>query len=178
MALPTTRPAFENLGSRHDRKAFDCGEASLNNYLQRYARQNADRNLGITHVVVSVPGAAKILGYYTLLARHINRELFPDPRGLTPDGVGVVLLGRLAVDQTAQGQGIGTAILSRAIHQTEVAASQIGIKALVVHALTDRARDWYAKFGFEPLQDDPHHLYLTVELIRTLVANDGNKNAG
>ena len=71
------RPVFEKLAPYHDRKAFDCGDASLNAYLQRYARQNTERNLGITHVAVSAPKQARILGYYTLLSRSLERDLIP-----------------------------------------------------------------------------------------------------
>lgn len=162
------RPFFEHLAAHHDRPGFDCGEPSLNAYLQRYARQNAERNLGITHVAVAAPGDAAILGYYTLLSRDIERELFPRPKTLSPDGVGVVLLGRLAVSSAAQRQRIGTAMLLRAIRQVEAAAQNIGINALVVHALTDRARQWYLNFEFQPLADDPHHLFLSVAAIREL----------
>lgn len=160
------RPFFERLDARHDRAAFDCGEPSLNGYLQRYARQNTERNLGITHVALAAPGETAILGYYTLLSREVERELFPRPKTLSPDGVGVVLLGRLAVSLEAQGQRIGTTMLLRALRQTEAAARNIGINALVVYALNERARQWYLNFEFQPLSDDPHHLFLSVEAIR------------
>lgn len=159
---------FERLATYHNRKAFNCGEPSLNGYLQRYAKQNTERYLGITHVVVAEPQHSTILGYYTLLSRDIERELFPRSKTLSPDGVGVVLLGRLAVDQGAQGQGIGTAMLLRAMRQTEAAAQNIGINALIVHALNEPAREWYVKFGFKTLLDDPNHLYLSVDTIRAL----------
>ena len=165
MATPSY-PVFERLAAHHDRKAFDCGEPSLNTYLQRYARQNTDRNLGITHVAVAAPQSPVILGYYTLLSRDIERELFPRPKLLSPDGVGVVLLGRLAVSLEAQGQRIGTAMLLRALRQTEAAAQNIGINAFVVHALNERVRQWYLNFEFQSLSDDPNHLFLSIEAIR------------
>ena len=164
----TQRLCFEHLGPHHDRKAFDCGEASLNTYLQRYARQNAKRNLGITHVAVAAPQDSRILGYYTLLTRTVERELFPRSNTLSPDGVGVVLLGRMAVDRSAQGQRIGTLMLLRALRQTEAAARNIGINAIVVSALNDRARQWYAGFEFQRLSDDPNHLFLSIQAIREL----------
>ena len=80
----------------------------------------------------------------------------------------MVLLGRLAVDQSAQGLRIGTAMLLRAMRQTEAAAQNIGLNALVVYALNERVRDWYLKFGFKTLLDDPQHLYLPVDTIRAL----------
>lgn len=163
-----TLPAFEPLASHHDRTAFDCGEPSLNLYLQRYARQNASRNFGVTHVAVARLGDAHILGYYTLLARSFERAPWPDANKLPPDGVGVALLGRLAVDSAAQGQQLGTTMLLRALRQTEIAAQTLGIYALVVDALNERVRAWYEGFGFEPFLDDPNHLFLTVSAIKAL----------
>ncbi len=160
--------AFQILADHHDRAAFDCGEPSLNLFLQRQAKQNADRNLGVTHVVVGKPGDARILGYYTLVTRHIERDAMPRANRFPQDGIGVVLLGRLGVDKSAQGQRIGTAMLARAIEQIEGAAQTVGIHALVVHALNDHARDWYLKvgFGFAELMSNPRHLYLSIETIR------------
>ena len=162
------RPFFEPLGAHHNRKGFDCGEPALNAYLQRYARQNADRNLGVTHVAVAAPMSADILGYYTLLTRSVERELFPRANTLAPDGVGVVLLGRLAVSQAAQNQRIGSTMLLRAMRQTAAASLDIGIHALIVDALNERVRNWYVGFGFQELADDKNHLFLSVRAIREL----------
>ena len=164
-------PTFERLAAHHDRASFDCGEATLNLFLQRLARQNASRNFGVTHVAVAAPGDAQILGYYTLLVRSVERAPWPQSNKLPPDGVGVVLLGRLAVDQSAQGRRLGTTMLLRALRQTEIAAQTLGIYALVVDALNDRAHEWYLGFGFEPFTDDPNHLFLTVSAITELKLN-------
>lgn len=161
---------FEPLGAHHDRAGFDCGEASLNEFLQQRARQNAERNLDVTHVVVTDPGETAILGYYTLLVRSIERESFASAKKLPPGEIGVALLARLAVSRTAQAQGIGTQMLLRAIVQTERAARDLGIHALVVHALHESAKAWYLglDFGFELLTDNPLHLCLSVGKIRQL----------
>lgn len=162
-------PIFERLQAHHDRPSFDCGKPVLNQFLQRQARQNADRNVGITHIAVAEVGDADILAYYTLLTRVVAAEIIPSTK--LPSGeIGVVLLGRLAVDRAAQGQGLGRLCLLRAITQVERAAQDIGIYALVLDALDEEARAWYLSlaFGFEPLRDDPNHLYLAVETIRQL----------
>lgn len=166
MNLP---PYFEPLQTHHDRSIFDCGKPVLNQFLQRQARQNAERSLGVTHVAVAAAGDRKILAYYTLLTRTVDAEIVPSkklPRG----EIGVVLLGRLAVDESAQGMGLGKLCLLRAMTQVEYAARQIGIYALVVDALDEEARAWYLHldFGFQCLQDDPNHLYLPLEMIRQL----------
>jgi GNAT superfamily N-acetyltransferase len=167
-------PAIELLAAYHDRNDFDCGYESLNRFLREQARQNADRYLGVTHVAVPAPGEAKVLGYYTLLTRTIEREIIPHAKKLPSGPIGVVLLGRLAVDKRAQGQGLGTRMLLRALLQTERAARDIGIHALVLDAFDDTARAWYLKidFGFQELLDDPRHLFLPVATIRQIGLQD------
>ena len=162
-------PVVELLQPFHDRKLFDCGKPALNEFLQRHARQNADRNLGVTHVVVPSSGSPHILGYYTLVTRTVDSGIVPT-KGLPKGPVGVVLLGRLAVDQRSQGQGIGKLMLLRALRQTEETSRVIGIHALVLDALDDSAVEWYISlgWGFQPLQDDTRHLFLPVATIRKL----------
>ena len=168
-----TPPVFERLQAHHDRPRFDCGKPALNHFLQRQARQNADRNVGITHVAVAEMGDAKVLAYYTLLSRVVDAGIVPNKK-LPQGDIGIALLGRLAVDLTAQGQGLGKLCLLRAMTQVERAAQEIGIYALVLDALDAEARAWYLHlpFGFEPLQDDPNHLYLPVETIRQLASGE------
>lgn len=160
-------PDFEILSAHHDRMAFECGKPELNFFLQRQARQNAERDVGVTHVAVAAPGDTKILAYYTLVTRTVDAAIIPTkklPRG----NVGVVLLGRLAVDRSAQGRGIGQICLTRAMLQVERASREIGIYALVLDALDNEARDWYLRLdvGFQVLLDDPRHLFLPVSTIR------------
>ena len=162
-------PIFEHLQSYHDRQKFDCGKMALNHFLQRQARQNADRNVGVTHVAVTAADESRILAYYTLLTRVIEAEIVPDKK-LPKGEIGVALLGRLAVDLTVQEQGMGKLCLLRAISQVEIAAREIGIYALVLNALDEQARSWYLRLdvGFQTLTDDLNHLYLPVETIRQL----------
>jgi GNAT superfamily N-acetyltransferase len=165
-----TPPYFEPLAPYHDRAGFDCGEVSLNEFLQQRARKNAERNLGVTHVAVAAAGASEILGYYTLLVRTIEHEAFTNAKKLPPGEIGVTLLARLAVSRNAQGNGLGTQMLLRAITQTERAARDLGIHALIVHALHEKAREWYLRldFGFEVLTTNPLHLCLSIGKIRQL----------
>lgn len=167
-------PVVEILQPYHDRKSFNCGKPALNEFLQRRARQNADRNLGVTHVVLQSPGSSQILGYYTLVTRTVESVLVPS-KGLPRDPVGVVLLGRLAVDESCQGQGIGKLMLLRALRQTEEASRVIGTYALILDALDDDARSWYLSlgWGFQALRDGPRHLFLPVATIRKLFQSRG-----
>ena len=162
-------PVVELLQTYHDRAGFDCGNASLNNFLHHQARQNMDRNVGVTHVVVANAGDTNILGYYTLVTRTIERDIIPDSR--LPNGpIGVVLLGRLAVDSSVQRSGLGKRMLLRAMKQTLLASMDVGIYALVVNAIDDAAKEWYLRldWGFEQLLDDPHHLYISIKTLKQL----------
>lgn len=164
---------FESLTAHHDREGFDYGKPPLNDFLRRQARQNADRNVGVTHVAVAQAGDAKILAYYTMVTRSVDSVMLAAKK-LPKGEIGVVLLGRLAVDKTAQGQGLGKLCLLRAIGQVEVAAREIGIYALVLDAIDDEARAWYLRldFGFTPLPDEPNPLILPVATIRQLISGE------
>ena len=162
-------PIVELLQSHHDRTGFDCGNTLLNNFLRHQARQNMDRNVGVTHVVVEFEGDTKIIGYYTLVTRTVDREVIPATR--LPSGpIGVVLLGKLAVDISAQRRGLGKRMLIRSMKQTLSAATEVGIFALVVHAIDETAKEWYLglDWGFEQLLDDPNHLYISIKTLQQL----------
>jgi GNAT superfamily N-acetyltransferase len=155
-------PFVAFLSPHHDRASFDCGKEPLNRYLREVARQSADRNLGVTQVVVPEPQAAAIMGYFTLLTRTVEAATLSEKR-LPMGAVGVALLGRLATDRRYAGQGLGERMLLRAMAETETAARRIGIYALVVDALDEEARAWYLKrdFGFKPMRDDAQRLYVS-----------------
>jgi GNAT superfamily N-acetyltransferase len=162
-------PTVEFLAAHHDRSSFDCGKEPLNRYIRETARQNANRNLGVTQVIVPSPNDALIMGYFTLLTRTVEAEVLQEKR--LPHGpLGIALLGRLAVDVNYQGQGLGKRILLRAMAETDAASHKVGIFALVLDALDDSARTWYLSldFGFKPILDDPNRLYVTVGFIQQL----------
>lgn len=153
------------LSSAHDRVTFDCGEPSLNDFLKRYARQNDEKGLGRTFVAV-LPDAPRIYGYYTLSSGAVKSETVPEklPRYPTP----VALLGRLAVDESTKGQGLGKILLLDALRRVLPLAEQLGIFAVEVQAISPQAKSFYLKYGFTPLLDDEMHMYLTLKDIRKL----------
>jgi GNAT superfamily N-acetyltransferase len=156
---------IEPLTAQHVRSGFDCGEPSLNDYLQRFARQNDERSLGRTYVLVS-PGQPQVLGYYTISCGYVAFDTIPEKLPRYP--IPVVHLGRLAVDVRMHGQGAGKMLLLDALRQAVRVSEYLGIYAVEVRALHDRARSFYLKYGFAPLLDDPLHLYLTLKTIRKL----------
>jgi ribosomal protein S18 acetylase RimI-like enzyme len=161
---------IEPLRRDHERAGFDCGEPELNEYLARYARQNEARGLGRTYVVVRA-GESRVLGFYTLAAGSVAFTDVPDhlrrrfPRYPVP----VAHLGRLATCLTCRGQGLGEILLVDALKRSLRIADEMGVVAMEVWAKTDRAEAFYRRYGFEALQDDPHHLYLSLETARQVI---------
>lgn len=152
------------LSKAHDRSGFDCGEAGLNDYLQRFARQNDEKNLGRTYVAVV---EARVEGYYTLAGGSLTFDTVPEKLPQYP--IPVVHLARLAVNRRAQGKGLETLLLMDALRRSVQVSEQIGIYAVTVDALNESARSFYLKYGFTELRDDPFPLYLTTKRIRKLV---------
>ena len=152
----------------HDLATFDCGEAFLNDWLKRRALKNHASGTSRCFVVCS---SATVIGYYSLSAGAICHESAPkNLRRNMPDPLPVLLLGRLAVDKRYHNQGIGQALLRDAMLRAVSVASNAGVFALLVHALSDQAKQFYISRGFvvSPLQ--PMTLMMTIETIRTILA--------
>jgi GNAT superfamily N-acetyltransferase len=155
----------EPLGIQHDRDVFDCEENSLNEFLKKYARQNDEKGLGRTFVAVK-PGDPAIIGYYTIASGAVSFDTVPEKLPRYP--IPVAHLGRLAVDKQAKGQGVGAFLLIDALRRIVQVADQMGVYAVEVYALNESAKQFYLKYGFTPLKDDPQHLYLSMKKIRKL----------
>ena len=155
----------------------------LNVYLQRYAGQNEKAGLSQHYIATPAPGSSPegnpgsdpattdtILGYYALSAGAVDFELLTkDQRKRLPRyPVPVAHLGRLAVDQSAQGRGLGETLLIDALARTVKVADEVGIHAVEVVAINDAARKFYAKYGFTALRDDVNHLYLPIKTVKKL----------
>lgn len=160
---------IQPLDQRHDRSAFDCGNAVLNEWLQKRAGQWQKKELARCYVAV-LKGEAQVVGYYAISSHHVGYESLPadQAKGLPRIDVPVVLLGRLAVDQSVRGQGLGSLLLIDALRRAEHLAAQLGIRAVEVDAIDEAARQFYLKFGFTPLDDEPNHLFLPMHVIRKL----------
>ena len=144
----------------HDVSAFDCGEPVLNDWLCRRAFQNQQSGASSTYVILE---GMRVVGYYSLAAGSVAREAAPGRiRRNVPDPVPVVVLGRLAVDQGFDGQGLGRALLRDAVLRTLQAADIIGVRAILVHALSEQAKRFYEQCGFAPSPIDPLTLMVTV----------------
>ncbi len=165
---------IERLARRHTRAAFRSSETSLTEYLQRYALQNDERNVGRTFVATAEDGAT-ILGYFTLAMGHISRDaLSPAARKRLPAyPIPVALLGRLAVDVSVAGQGLGKRLLFAALRRALEASEIVAGYAVVVDALNEDARRFYLHFGFIPLEDSPNRLFLPTATIKAGLLPEG-----
>lgn len=146
-------------------EGFDCGQPALNQFLQRFALSN--QRAGSAQTYVSCQDGA-VIGFYSLSVGSVEPEQ-ATPRiikGLARHPVPVMLLARLAVDQHHQNLGLGRAMLKDALLRTAQAADIAGIRALLVHAKDDLARQWYLNWEFEPGQTDPFHLFLMIKDLR------------
>lgn len=160
---------IQRLGPAHDRRAFDCGIAALNDWLQKLAGQYERRDLARTYVATN-PGESTVLGYYAISSHRVTYEALAvdQAKGLPRIDVPVILLGRLAVDRTTSGQGLGEFLLLDALRRANHIADQVGVRAVEVDALNDRAKSFYHKYGFVTLSDNEHHLFLPIDAIRKL----------
>ena len=149
------------LESRHVKEGFDCGAAELNQYLFRQAGQDVRKYYAAIFAAVDNV-TNRIVGYYTLSNTSVNLDFIPvSLRKKLPKytQVPAIRLGRLAVDATAQGQGIGAQLLADAAIRSVLNVSAWTI--MTVDAKDDKACAFYKRFGFESLTDDKLHLYVT-----------------
>jgi GNAT superfamily N-acetyltransferase len=169
------RYRVERLERRHDRAAFSCGEGSLDSYLRERARQDAERHVATVFVLFDLQ-EDRIAGYYTLSAASIQLvELPPDVQRMLPryPSVPVVLLGRLAIGQSYQGQDLGAALLFNALRRAHnVGTAEIDAAAVIVDALHERARAFYERYGFQPLPDNDLRLFLPMRSIAKLLEEE------
>ena len=162
----------EAISRRHDRKSFDCGSEELNEYLRRYARQNHESGGAKTFVAALPSEPARILGYYTISPGAIEFAKVPVAvtRRLGRYEVPVFRLGRLAVERSAQGSGLGGELLLAAGRRALSVAVEVGGVALAIDAKNERAAVWYERFGALRLLDDPLKLVLPLKTIADALA--------
>ena len=163
------RLTVEPLGPHHDRASFSCGEPSLDTYIRRQASQDARRRIARVFVATGDP-PERIAGYYTLSAASFEKSDLPAElaRRLPHYPVPAAVIGRLAVDIRSQGSGLGEVLLFEAIHQVARAGDTIGVYAVVVDALNDRAGTFYERYCFTPFPSQPRRLFLPLQTFEQL----------
>jgi GNAT superfamily N-acetyltransferase len=158
---------------RHDRSAFDSGAPDLDDWLRRYSTQNRKRDTAATWVVTDADSV--VVAYVSLAMTGIDRSSAPEALAKhAPDPVPALLIGRLAVDRSVAGLGIGTALVAHVLANAVALNEQAACRAVVVTALDGAAQSWWERLGFHPFDAndaDSFDLYLlTSEIAATLEA--------
>ena len=165
----------EGLDAHHDRTGFNCGVESLDRYLQTQASQDIRRRANGVFVLVEPKEPARILGYYTICATALSQGDVPAmARKHVPRYplVSATLIGRLAVAEDRQGQGLGALLLADALWRAFASAAVVGSSMVVVDALDEQVARFYKAHGFVPLPDSLR-LVLPTSSIARLVSRDG-----
>lgn len=164
--------AVEILANHHARDNFDCGKPPLDEYIRKQAGQDTKKKLATTYVLVAA-GTSEVIGYFSLAATGVPLDSLPEevakklPRYPT---VPATLLGRLAIAKSHHGRRLGERLLLDALHRSLQASEQVGSMAVFVEAIDDQATEFYTRYGFVPLPDQPLRLFLTMKKIRALFA--------
>lgn len=160
--MTLTAPA--PLAAHHDTTAFACGVDSLDHWLKHRALKNQATGASRCFVVCD---DKRVVAYYALASSAVAVETATGRlRRNMPDPIPVVVLGRLAIDQSLHNTGLGRALVRDACLRVMAAADVIGIRGMLVHALSEPARAFYEHVGFEPSPLDPMTLMATLADIR------------
>ena len=155
----------EPLAASHLLDDFECGEAVLDDWLKR--RALANQSSGASRTFVAADEGARVCGYYAMAAGAVSPQLATSGvRRNMPDPVPVMVLARLAVDRRAQGLHLGGALLQDAVNRAVAVSQNPGVRALLVHALHDRARQFYEHYGFQPSPVHPMTLMLRLSRLK------------
>jgi len=147
------------LTASHRLEDFDCGEAVLDDWLKRGALVNQFSGASRTFVVTDQDG--RVCGYYAMGAGAVSHQLGTGGvRRNMPDRIPVMVLARLAVDRRAQGIHLGASLLQDAVNRAVAVSQNAGVRALLVQALHERARQFYEHYGFQPSPAHPMTLML------------------
>lgn len=151
------------VADHHDLDAFTCGVAVLDDWLKKKAKSNERTRASRTFVLCN---EERVIGYYALATGSVAAKISPGKiRRNMPNPIPVMVLGRLAIDQEFQGKGLGDALLRDAILRTLQAADIAGIKAIMVHAISEEAKKFYQERSFILSPSEPLTLLLPLESI-------------
>lgn len=154
------------LDATHLLAEFSCTEASLDEWLRRRAMANQLNGASRTFVVAD--NAQRVWGYYAMAAGAVSHQMATGSvKRNMPDPIPVLVLARLAVDHRAQGIQLGAALLQDAVNRAESVSQHAGVRALLVHALHDRAKAFYQHHGFQASPLHPMTLMWRLDRGRT-----------
>ena len=147
----------------HNRQGFDCNRPELNDWLAKIARRHQENGLSKTFVAVPDDAPKRILGCYALSLTEVETQALPDAlRSRLPRVVSGVRLGRLAVDQSAQGRQLGELLLVDAMPRVRAIREHAGVIGLFIDAVDEEAKGFYIRYGAVVFIDSPLKLLLPV----------------
>lgn len=156
----------------HDIGDFRCGEESLDSWLKRHALRNQASGASRTYVVCEEGG--RVVGYYALAAGAVlHADDSSRMRRNMPEPIPVVVLGRLAVDAAWPGRGLGSDLLADALKRTLAAAVTIGVRGMVLHALSENAKRFYERHGFRSSPTDQVDLMVSLREAARILGGGG-----
>ncbi len=158
-----TRP--ELLTSKHNTDDFFSTNTTLDDWLKKRALKN--QKSGASKAFVVCEHAQAVIGYYALATGSIERNKAPGnfSRGM-PEPIPVIILARLAVNKAHQNQHLGAALLKDAILRALSVADNVGIRGLLVHAISEEAKKFYSRYGFQESPIDPMTLMISIETLK------------
>jgi predicted N-acetyltransferase YhbS len=155
------------LTGSHQVSEFDCGNDALNDWLIKRAMKNQSSGASRTFVICQ---DNQVVGYYALASGSVERMTSPKSIARNmPEPIPVMVLGRLAIDARMQGQRLGSALLKNALLRTLSVAKNVGIRAILVHAISENAKRFYVGYGFQVSPIDPMTLMLPIRHIEGLL---------
>lgn len=158
----------EKLSPAHDVSEFDSGEPAFDDWLRRRALHNEASGASRTYVVCA---GRKVVGYYALSTGAIAHTHAPERiRRNMPDPIPVIVLGRLAVDKSFHGKGVGSGLLRDAVLRTLQAAEIAGVRAMLVHPISEATKRFYERYGFIESPIDPMTVMITIAEAAKIVA--------
>lgn len=147
----------EPFSVQHEAATFDCGKPELDMWLRESAA-HAEAMRSCRTFVWCRSGEREVVAYYSLAAHVVRRDDIGKIGRGSPDEIPAVLLARLALNRSLQGQHLGGVLLADALARAVLAGTSVGARFVVVDAIDDAAAKFYVKHGFQPVPDDPHHL--------------------
>ena len=159
----------EPIAKHHNRKAFDCGDTAMNEFLHRYARQSHDAGGAKTFLAIDNADNTTVLGFYSLAPGALAYADTPEMvrRGLARHDVPGFRLARIATHVRVQGKGLGGQLLAAAGRRCLLAAAEVGGVVLIIDVKNERAADWYVAYGAVPLANTPRTLVMSLTAFAT-----------
>ena len=158
---------IERLAKSHKRDRFDCGEVSLNEYIRKQASQDVKKNMSAVYVAVVDVNPLEVMGFYTLSATHIIFSHLPNEIAKSlpryPE-FPAYRIGRLAIDKSQQGKGIGKTLLMDALYKC--ASQEVPVVGVIVDAKNKEVSSFYLNFGFIQLPEQPLKLFMPMKVIK------------